>query len=353
MAADGNGAPEQVSEAQEHDDIDEALTLLDPGARLDAALERDLRWFLGDPPIAGLVADSGGFGGQLERAAAYGYGALPCRRCGGSWRQARRSSDGELVITEWRDGTGWLPSTRFFPPGVAQSYRRALAAFRERQVKELRLIVVGDGGNPAVNEEARALFAEIAPGQRMVTRAELAAMFPSVPSELCKPCEACQGLGVVPRRTHKKLEVTARPTGSSVGKAGRHPDSMATVAWDDFMRYRGVERVLEHVATTSPLHRIVLATYYAPVELIPGEGGPAGAFGFDGVWPLTPTARTWLDDSGFRRPLHGELAAIRARAGSADSAAWLKAIRREAWGLYGAACVNANAAARATGWEAA
>ncbi len=350
---------ELVREERDHEHPD-----VDPGARLTAPLERDLRWFLDDPLVAGTVASDGAFGGQLERAESFGFGAIPCRRCGGKWRTRRRASDGEQYFSEWRDGTGWVPSAKHFAAASA-SYQRALKVYRDRMAREHRLILMGPGGDGPTNRAAAVLFEELNPGQRMVTAKQLEELFPDIPTELCRICDGCRGIGVVPRRSHKTVEVTARPTGSSVGKAGRSPDSMASIAWEPLTRYHQLERLLGAVANVFPLHRVAIASYYGPRERRrhlhhAPTGGKAPTGGFESLWPLAPTAREWLDEQP-RAPLHEQLEALKARAGLKDGdeaevraarAPWLSAIVRESWALYGAACLTTTEAAQAVGWRA-
>src|SRR3954463_10441381 len=50
--------------------------------RIDSEDEAELRWYLRDPQIASIAASSGAFGNQLDQAASFGFGALPCKRCG-------------------------------------------------------------------------------------------------------------------------------------------------------------------------------------------------------------------------------------------------------------------------------
>lgn len=379
--ADGNTgalglAPIAPTEDHEHahqltheDDDDPPI---DPGARLPADLERELKRFLDDPHLAGLVPDSGSFGSQLERAESYGYGALPCRKCGGSWRTRRRASDGEQYFAEWRDGTGWVPSPKHFAAAAA-AYSRALKVYRERMARELRMLIVGDGGTGAGNQQAAALFAELSPGHRLVTRDDLAELFPIIPTELCLICRSCSGIGVVPRRSPRPVQVTARPTGSSVGKAGRHPDTMVTVNLDQLAWYESMDRLLGLVASRRPVHRLVLSSYYGPAETPeralarrvgahvgrPGLG-PTG--GFKSIWPFTPTARDYLDARPSRLSLDQQVTELERYAGKdpavalpdlqkAERAPWLSAITREAWALYGAACENANQSARELRWK--
>lgn len=334
--------------------------------RIHAEHERELRWRLSDPPIAG-IATSGGFGSQLELAESYGYGSVPCRRCGGRWRVRRRTSDGAEVFSEWRDGTGWFPSKKHFPGKL--SYARALSHYRHRMVRENNLILVGESRNQAYE----ALAAEIVfhnKGQRLITQQQLEVAYPDLPSELCIPCTGCQGLGIAPRRSHKATEITARPTGSSVGKAGRSPDSMMLYSSTALLRFTRIEGVLAKVASLYQLHRVGLDCYYGPDEAsvdrlferklrvhLAGARRPGG---IEALFPLQPSARDWLDERP-QAPLHEQLAALRARAGvegpgkqpKAEHADWWKAIRREAWEFYGAMCWSWNRAAREHGWEVA
>lgn len=332
---------------------------VDPGARLPVELEREFRWYLDDPLIAGLMEDDGAFGSQLERAKAFGYGALPCRRCGGTWRSRRRASDGEERITEWLQGTGWKPSRKHF---ARQSYAQALASYRVRMKREFRIEILSDGGT----EEQRAELVATAYRERgaaLMTEREFQDAFATLPEEMCDVCDGCSGLGVVPRRGHKHVEVTARPTGSSVGKAGRSPDTMAGVSLPSLFRYQAIDNVFRAVAVACPLHRVALASYYGPrhdsISKISrphsNKGGRGDIGGFESLWPLTPTGETFLD-RGRRRSLDEEQNAIKnfleSTAVSADVRAAMRSdLARECFALYGAACKTAKEAILSVGWE--
>src|SRR5688572_25439181 len=119
-------------------------------ARIDAEDERDLRTFFENPSVATITQSSGAFGGQLERAEAFGFGALPCRRCGGRWRRVEQrmnpvTRETEEVVIGWRDGTGRRPKKHF---GKRETYAEALARYRFQQAIELK-IVIGTYPNPS------------------------------------------------------------------------------------------------------------------------------------------------------------------------------------------------------------
>lgn len=245
--------------------------------------ERDLRWRFSSPKLASL-AYSTGIGAALERAESFGYGALPCRRCGGRWKRRCRLRDGQEVVVEWRDGTGREPRRR----GKRETYAMALARYRLEQCRRLRLVIVDrHPTDPAVRAAVDAAFA--AKGEKTVTPAELREIFPALPDELTRPCSACGGIGVVPRRTARTGEITARPMGSSVRLGGREglgaddlieaiadsetgvTDGAAYVALAQLERYLEIESLLRDVAAVSPLARIALEAVYTPSEAI-GQG---------------------------------------------------------------------------------
>lgn len=274
--------------------------------RIPAEDEHELRWYLDDPPVAGL-ARTGGFGGQLERAEAFGYGALPCRACGGTWRRRRRNRDGSETVTNWRDGTGRRPKKHF---GRQETYATALARYRVDMRRLHRIELVSS--HPA-DPQARAAVVEAfrRRGQRVMTEAELRELFPQLPDDLTVTCGACNGIGVVPRRAAKHGEVTVWPTGSSkrtgareglgIGElVGRAIDQGAVAVSDgysgvhlgDLERYLDVDRVLRDVAELSVVARVVLEEYYGPRFV--DEGGrlrglrtKARPTAFEALWPLT------------------------------------------------------------------
>ena len=79
--------------------------------RLSADDEAELRWRLQNPVVASLAEQGSSFGVQLERAEAFGFGAVPCKRCGGSFRARRSKRDGEerfeqIPDSDWKPGRG-------------------------------------------------------------------------------------------------------------------------------------------------------------------------------------------------------------------------------------------------------
>ena len=90
-------------------------------------------------------------GGQLERAEAFGYGALPCRRCGGKWKKSVVTDNGEVSLdgngkpledfATWRDGTGRKPKHRIGKRGKPETYAMALARYRVEQQRALKIVI--------------------------------------------------------------------------------------------------------------------------------------------------------------------------------------------------------------------
>lgn len=232
--------------------------------RIDADDERELRRYLQQPALAVLTGSSG-FGGQLDRAAAYGYGALPCRRCGGSWRRRIRSKDGERVVG-WKDGSGWAPKRRF---GKRETYATALARYRKEQARLHRIVI---GTYPTPSEESGIDAAQLweslretydARGEHLMTETDFRQLYDRLPDEVCVRCEACDGMGVVPRRAPAHVEVTCWPKGSSVGQGSPNGDHMVHLS-TDLHDHLMVEVLLQKVAQVSPIARAALEGYYGP-----------------------------------------------------------------------------------------
>ncbi len=292
--------------------------------RLRAEDEADLRWRLSDPQVTSMLGGSS-MGASLERAESYGYGAIPCRTCGGSWRAPCRWKAGELTISDWRDGSGWMP--RASRSGRRPTYATALAAYRTRQCRESRIVVISHHTPETREATIQAYWAR---GEMVVTADELREMFPRLPEEECVPCRACQGLGVVPRRNGKHAEVTAWPKGSSVqlggregldaggiaAQVGRVRDAGVHIDLEALGRYKEVEEVLQGVCALTPIARIALEEYYSP-----------GRDPWDRLTPLTPTGSS---------PRRGAESLWRAQV--ASEAAELYSFACAAWNLvaYGA-----------------
>jgi hypothetical protein len=262
-------------------------------ARIDEADERDLRWRFENPSVATITQSSGAFGGQLERAECFGFGALPCRRCGGRWRRIVTrlnpvTEELEEVVLGWRDGTGRRPRDRF---GRPETYSNALARYRVEQALKLK-IVIGTYPNPSEESgvDAEQLWGALLDsywenGERaLMTQHEFREAFGTLPEERTAPCDPCQGLGVVPRRNptgFRREEVTCWPKGSSVGGhenldadglvaelegGGDVHDGRALVRVDALARWMGVEEVLRDVEAISPIAREGIERKYAPRE---------------------------------------------------------------------------------------
>ena len=173
-------------------------------SRIHAEDERELRWRLANPLLSSMngVASMAAW---LARAESYGYGALPCRKCGGAWRKRRRRKDGVEIVVGWRDGTGWMP--RAYRSGKRPTYAQALATYRVQQCREHRIVVISHHpDDPTIREATIEAF--WARGEQVVTPSELRDMFPVLPEEASEACTNCQGIGVVPRRGSKQGEVT-------------------------------------------------------------------------------------------------------------------------------------------------
>lgn len=244
--------------------------------RIDSEGEGELRWFFSGPPIASVSSSSGAFGNQLEIASAFGFGSLPCRRCGGRFRTRKRGA--KETIVDWRDGTGMAPKDHF---GQRVTYAAALAQYRKRMQKEHQIVLTSkpeprEGIDPDQAWEAM-VWAFKAQGKVLMTDQAFRAAYDRVPDEHCKPCLPCQGIGVVPRRAAAHVEVTAYPTGSSKhgsGKAddGSQPerqikkgvlrDGAVVVSLRELDRYRDMRTILADVVGMSPIALESLEEYY-------------------------------------------------------------------------------------------
>jgi hypothetical protein len=248
--------------------------------RIDSDDEAELRWFLRDPQIACIAASSGAFGNQLEQAASFGFGALPCKRCGGKHRTRRRG--GKDILVDWQDGTGMAPKDRF---GKRITYSVALAEFRRKMQKKHSIVLMSKPAPKAESGiDADGAWEMIAAkfrgeGKRLMTDAEFRSCFSELPAELCQPCRMCSGIGVIPRRSAAHVEVTVFPTGSSKQLGGREGDSAedfeekieaggtmtdgsARVNLRELERFWSVRRILADVAELSPIARVALEEYY-------------------------------------------------------------------------------------------
>lgn len=215
----------------------------------------DLRWRFTNPTLVSVPEP--GFSGQLERMAVFSLGVRPCIKCGGSTR-------GDTV-----DGTGWAPAGKYFKVG----YRAALKRYRREEASRLGLIVVG-----ARSVDVLGLF-ELS--DKAITPEALAEIYPVLPPEVCRQCPACQGDGVVQRKTRSRVPITARPMGSSVDGNGTPPSAVVDV--ENLIRYGRVSRLLERVASASLLARVLIEVYFS-------EGGGS----VDALWEFTQSGRALL-----------------------------------------------------------
>lgn len=269
--------------------------------RLRAEDEAELRWYLDAPLIANLLQGSG-FGNQLERAEAFGYGALPCVKCGGRYRVRRRKKDGKEVVIGWRDGTGRQPKKRF---GKQESYMAALARYRTEQRRSQRIVIASGEPTPELVEE------HWQRGEMLMTEETFREAFPSLPDDWTRSCQRCGGIGVVPRRLPTHAEVTVWPTGSSKGPgATKIPldakkldattkaqiaamvDGHGIVSFWDLARYQLVDSILRDVAAISPIARAGLEAYYAPqattTRVVLRQVRRDAKHGYAALEPLTP-----------------------------------------------------------------
>jgi hypothetical protein len=276
----------------------------------------DLRWRFGDAAVASLGSSSG-MGASLERAESYGYGALPCRRCGGRWRRKVRR-DGVEVVIGWRDGTGRMPRKVRLGAraGERPTYAAALAEYRRKEMARWRIVVIDRHPREEqhVRDETVRVFWER--GEMVVTSRELAGMYPTLPEELTEPCAnppiGCGGIGVVPRRNPTQAEINCWPKGSSVQLGGREGldadglvaaiadsdalfggvhDAAAYVSLAHLERLMMVERTLADVAGIAPIARLALEELYQPhggahllLGLTPADVEPEARRGSTEAW---------------------------------------------------------------------
>jgi hypothetical protein len=184
--------------------------------------EADLKWRFGDPSVVNIY-NGGNFGHLLEKAAAFGYGAVPCRWCGGRWG-TRIDGDGNVEVVRWRDGTGRSPKQRRW--GRKVSYSLAISEYRVQMKREHKIVIVSKHpDDPTVRQAVVEAFAKR--GELVLTETELRDMFPTLPDDSTETCVKCNGIGVVPRASGKGATVTARPTGSSRRTGSREALSLA------------------------------------------------------------------------------------------------------------------------------
>lgn len=239
---DGSSATEQVSVVKPR-----------TSNRIDEADARELRWYFGNPPIAGVFSESS-FGAQLERAELFGLGGRPCTKCGGD----RKSH---------KTGTGWATKS-------GKPYAAELKAFRKSEAKRLdfkgRGIRVCDAA--AVDGWKRLGINAISPEQ----------IASELPPRLVRPCPSCELSGWIPGRPRRRGVQTARPTGSSVTVGAREPGT--GVDEQALARYGKLSRILEAVRNESALARAALEVFYRR------DGGSI----VDLAW-LTPAGQEFVD----------------------------------------------------------
>lgn len=330
--SDGSEASDKATTIERELRLPVVPGILNVPRRLQADDEIDLRWFLDDPRLSG-IRGSSDFGAQLARAESYGFGALPCRACGGTWSRRYIDKNGQERVKGWRDGTGYCPKKRRGKKGKQESYAEALARYRLEQRHALNIVIVSHHPtDPATKAAVDQAFKE--QGKRVMTEAELRELFPTLPqpgdpecAEWSVPCPACKGIGVVERRLPRHAEVTVWPTGSSKRPGAREPigadelvvraaikgkavwDGYSGVSLTELERYVAVELLLRDVAAVSVRARVVLEEYYGP-QAKHRHGQPRGSLrgnpigggrierrepGLRALWPLTtvgPNAST-------------------------------------------------------------
>jgi hypothetical protein len=250
--------------------------------------EQEIRFALQHHGAAMILESKGAFGGQLERAECYGFGALPCRRCGGTWRRRQRAGKGTVV--DWVDGTGMAPRDHF---GKRVRYAVALASYRKRMQKQHGIVLSSHPKpSPESGLDAQAMWDQIvsafaAQGKRVMTDAQFRAVFAKLPEEECQPCKLCSGIGVVPRRSVAQVEITVFPTGSSKGGKGSREnddaddiqrklaegmratvDGSVGVHFVELARHQSVMRLLRDAAALSTPAALAIEEYY----VAPGGG---------------------------------------------------------------------------------
>jgi len=271
--------------------------------RIDSDDESEIRYFLRNWRVSDIAASSGSFGNQLEQAEAFGFGALPCRRCGGKWRARRLPKDRQCpdcrtslpagtyacpgcrraFISSWQDGTGQAPRNRF---GKRISYATALAEYRCKMQRELGIVLSSKPvPKPELGVDAEQIWrasveAFAAQGKRLMTDADLRELFPRLPENECEQCKECGGIGVTPRRAPTHGEITAWPTGSSKQLGGAESDDAAAmtrklsegrtavsdgkacVHLAELERYLGMQTLLADVGRTAMIARVAIEEYY-------------------------------------------------------------------------------------------
>jgi hypothetical protein len=290
-------------------------------ARIEHADEVELRWAARNPGVAYMRHSSGEFGRQLQHAESFGYGALPCRRCGGKWRSKRMAKGAQCTecraslptgATEcpachamfgsgWQDGSGQSPKPRLGKGGKRMTYTMLLAEYRVKMQQQLGIVLMS---RPMPKPES-GIVADVAwqmisdkfkaDGKTLMTDAEFRALFPRVPEEECEPCTECGGIGVVPRRgARHDSEITAFPTGNSKQIGGREAQSVeklnaqlargmavvdgdACVVLGELERWVTVQNILADVGRVAFIARVALDEYYSDdngmdrlVEMCPG-----------------------------------------------------------------------------------
>ncbi len=212
------------------------------GQRIDANDARELRWYFGDPTIAGVGA-GGSMGAMLERAAIMATHLVACQRCGGD-----RDTD--------------TPGTGYCARGGG-GYKKALNAYRKDFAKQKGLRLVDTKEDAA---EWRRL------GVNNVASADEVAEW--LPDNLTKRCVRCEGTGMVQkRRSNSAGAQTVRSTGSSVHG---DPNAMHCIDEQALARYGAITRLLDAVRNKSLRARAALAIYFSPT------GGSIGS-----LWLLT------------------------------------------------------------------
>ena len=223
-------------------------------SRLVAKDAQDLRWFLDNPPIAQVSASS--FGASLARAGLYGYGSMPCLRCGGDRKRGR-------------PGTG-------FSPRSGKPYRKELERYRRAYLAALGFRLVQDTAKARRTQELMQVLDVAGEVRQVVTREQVQDLVPELPLELCLPCNPCGSRGIVPKLTHTRRPITARPT----CEVSNSTEPSAAVDGAALIRWCRVERRLAKAQSLDPGCRIVLETYYGP------GGGDLTC-----LWLLTPGGR--------------------------------------------------------------
>jgi hypothetical protein len=290
--------------------------LFDSPSRIPTADATDLRWYFRNPSL--VVVPESGFSGQLERAAAFSFGVMPCLKCGGSRAEPER------------DGSGWQPTGKLAKLG----YLAALKQCRAEAAKKAGLLVVS-----ARTAEVMTLFTGFEGAEKVKTISEpmLAELVPYVPDHLCIKCKRCLGTGVVERRTGKSKSITARPTGGSMEGGGDAPE--VSIDTEGVVRYGKVSRVLELVARRRLWDRLAIQVYFSD------GGGSVLA-----LWPYTKSGGKLLSQvpnpDGLPPGAVFEQERRRRHESGYTRAKQLAAVEREASERWDNACRNWNEAAK-------